>query len=639
MPITDCVTSTAREATEVDSHHDPHDLDAVKQSALYKVFYPLMAPLLRSRLVAWSFLVGMLVLTVGAMGLAAVRSVPLKMLPFDNKNELLLVLDFDRGTTLERSDAAVREIEAYLATVPEVADYTSYVGLGSPMDFNGLVRHYYLRQGDHVADIRINLAGKKNRSLQSHAIGLRMRNDLQEIADRHHARMKLVETPPGPPVIASVVAEIYGQPDIRYEDLLLAADTVRARLAVEPGVVDVDDGREAAQEKLTFVTDTEKAALSGISADQIASTLQAVLGGATVGLVRNDTERNPLRIQLRVPVDQRTSAADLARVRVKGDKGQLVPLAELGRWDTTRVDQMIYHKNLQRVAYVFAETAGRPPADVVVDVLSDQADNVKTPMDAKHVGNGWLADIAARPVADRTFLSSGGGIAWALPPGFTVDFAGEGEWRITLDVFRDLGLAFGAAMVAIYILLVAQMGSFVIPLVVMLAIPLTILGVMPGFWLLNVLSAHHVGGYLDPVYFTATGMIGMIALSGIVTRDSIILVDFIHLSLARGRSLFDAIMESRVVRLRPILLTATAAMLGAVPIIIDPIFSGLAWTLIFGLFASTLFTLFVIPVAYWLLYANTPGHGMPVSAMDQEEQPAVAAKPDTRPSRTHAGVF
>ncbi len=236
-------------AAGVDFHHDPHDLDAVKQSALYKVFYPLMAPLLRSRLVAWSFLVGMLVLTVGAMGLAAVRSVPLKMLPFDNKNELLLVLDFDRGTTLERSDAGVREIEAYLARVPEVADYTSYVGFGSPMDFNGLVRHYYLRQGDHVADIRIDLAGKKNRSLQSHAIGLRMRNDLQEIADRHHARMKLVETPPGPPVIASVVAEIYGQPDIRYEDLLLAADTVRARLAVEPGVVDVDDGREARARK------------------------------------------------------------------------------------------------------------------------------------------------------------------------------------------------------------------------------------------------------------------------------------------------------------------------------------------------------------------------------------------------------
>jgi multidrug efflux pump subunit AcrB len=625
--------------TEVDSHRDQHDVNALKQSVLYKVFYPLMAPLLRSRLVAWSVLGGMLVLTMGAMGLAVVRSVPLKMLPFDNKNELMLVLDFDRGTTLERSDAAVREIEAYLAKIPEVADYTSYVGVGSPMDFNGLVRHYYLRQGDHVADIRIDLAGKNNRSLQSHAIGLRMRNDLQEIVNRHHARMKLVETPPGPPVIASVVAEVYGQPDVRYEDLLLAAEAVRGRLEVEPGVVEVDDGREAPQEKLTFVTDTEKAALGGISADQIASTLQAILGGTTVGLVRNDTERNPLRIQLRVPVDQRTSAADLARVRVKGDKGQLVPLAELGHWDKTRLDQMIYHKNLQRVAYVFAETAGRPPADVVVDVLSDEAGNVKTPMDVKQIGNGWLANTATRPVADRTFLSSGGGIAWALPPGFKVDFAGEGEWRITLDVFRDLGLAFGAAMVAIYILLVAQMGSFVIPLVVMLAIPLTVLGVMPGFWLLNVLSAHDVGGYLDPVYFTATGMIGMIALSGIVTRDSIILVDFIHLSLARGRSLFDAILESRVVRLRPILLTATAAMLGAVPIIIDPIFSGLAWTLIFGLFASTLFTLFVIPVAYWLLYANTPGHGIPVSAMDREAEPAVSELRRSRPATINPGGF
>jgi len=600
-------------------HHDPHDLDAIKQSPLYKFFYPLMAPLLHSRLTAWGFLIGMVLLTVGAMGLAAVRSVPLKMLPFDNKNELLLVLDFDKGTTLERSDAAVRDFEAYLARVPEVADYTSYVGVASPIDFNGLVRHYYLRQGDDLAEVRINLAGKKNRSLQSHAIGLRMRNDLQAIADQHRARMKLVETPPGPPVIASVVAEVYGQADHRYEDLLLAADTVRARLAAEPGVVDVDEGREAAQQKLTFVADKEKAALNGVTTEQIAATLQAVLHGVVVGALRSDTERNPLRIELRVPVNRRTSAPDLAKVQVKGNTGQLVPLAELGRWDdTARVDQMIYHKNLERVAYVFAETAGRPPADVVVDILADRATTPPGTTQPDRIGNGWLVAHAPRPVEGRTFLSNGSGIAWGLPAGFTVDFAGEGEWKITLDVFRDLGLAFAAAMVGIYVLLVAQMGSFTIPLVVMLAIPLTILGVMPGFWLLNMMNAQQVGGYLNPVYFTATGMIGMIALAGIVTRDSIILVDFIHLSLANGRSLFDAIMESRVVRLRPILLTACAAMLGAVPIIIDPIFSGLAWSLIFGLFASTLFTLFVIPVAYWLLYANKPGHGLPRSAMEQD---------------------
>ena len=601
--------------------HDLHDMEAVKQTRLYKVFYPLMAPLLNSRWVAWTFLLVMALLTVGAMGLAAVRSVPLKMLPFDNKNELLLVLDFDKGTTLERNDAAVREFEAYLGRVPEVSDFISYVGLAAPMDFNGLVRHYYLRQGDDVSQIQVNLAGKKNRKQQSHAIGLRMRNDLQAIADRFGARMKLVETPPGPPVIASVVAEVYGSADHAYEDLLSAADTVRARLAVEPGVVDIDHVREAPQEKQTFVVDKEKAALNGVSVEQIAQSLKALLEGSSVGVIRHETERNPLRIITRLPVARRTSVAELSRVHVKGASGQIVSLAELGNWESTRADQMIYHKNLHRVAYVFAETAGRPPADVVVDVLADEAPQAPAEKKVHHVGNGWIQDGEARDVSGRTFFTNGSGLAWGVPAEFRVAFAGEGEWKITLDVFRDLGLAFGAAMIAIYVLLVAQMGSFTIPIVVMLAIPLTVLGVMPGFWLLNVVSGEQVGGYFDPVYFTATGMIGMIALSGIVTRDSIILVDFIHLSLSKGRTLFDAIMESRVVRLRPILLTAGAAMLGAVPIIIDPIFSGLAWSLIFGLFASTLFTLFVIPVVYWLLYANKPGHGLPQSAMDGEESP------------------
>lgn len=612
-------------AQEGHRQHDENDLEAIKQSTLYKVFYPLMAPLLHSRVIAWSFMLVMGGLTIAAMGLAAWRSVPLKMLPFDNKNELLLVLDFDKGTTLERSDAAVREFETYLAGVPEISDFTSYVGIGSPMDFNGLVRHYYLRQGDNVAEIRINLAGKKNRSSQSHGIGLRIRNDLQQIADRRMVRMKLVETPPGPPVIASVVAEIYGKADHRYEDLLRAADTVRTRLALEPGIVDVDDVREAAQSKLIFVTDKEKAALHGISTEEVAASLQAMLEGGTVGLIQSGAERNPLRIELRAPITHRTSEADLARVQVKGSTGQLVQLSELGRWENSRVDQMIYHKNLNRVAYVFAETAGRPPADVVVDILADRRDvRPSGNQESTDVGQGWISAAPIRPVHQRTFFSNGSHVEWGVSEGIRIDFAGEGEWKITLDVFRDLGLAFAAAMIGIYILLVAQMESFVVPLIVMLAIPLTVLGVMPGFWLLNTLNARSTGGYLDPVYFTATGMIGMIALSGIVTRDSIILVDFIHLSLARGRSLFDAIMESRVVRLRPILLTASAAMLGAAPIIIDPIFSGLAWSLIFGLLASTVFTLFVIPVAYWLLYANVPGHGLPQSSMELEDKASAA---------------
>jgi multidrug efflux pump subunit AcrB len=605
------------------SRHAGEDLADLRQSKLYRLFYPLMAPLLRSRRAAWTFLGVMGLLTVAAAGVAALRIVPLKMLPFDNKNELLLVLDFDEGTTLERSDAGVRAFETYLAGVPEVTDFTSYVGVASPMDFNGLVRHYYLRRGENVADIRVNLAGKKNRTQQSHGLGLRLRDELTALAHRQGANLKIVEMPPGPPVIASVVAEVYGRPDHTYDDLVAAAQTVRARLEREPGVVDVDDVLEAPQRKLVFVTDKEKAALNGVSVEEIAANLRIALAGGAAGIVHVAAERNPLQIELRLPRAVRSSADDLAALRVKGQSGTLVPLAELGRWEEERVAQTIYHKNLQRVVYVFAETAGRPPADCVVDVQADQRGSVvlRPHGDAgRTTGSGLVQPGEPRKLGSRTFLTSGGGVPWAVPAGIRVDFAGEGEWKITLDVFRDLGLAFGAAMIGIYVLLVAQTGSFAIPVVVMLAIPLTIVGVMPGFWLLNLVAGGQVGGYADPVFFTATGMIGMIALAGIVTRDSIILVDFIHLSLRRGRSLFDAIMESRVVRLRPILLTAGAAMLGAAPITIDPIFSGLAWSLIFGLFASTVFTLFVIPVAYWLIYERKPGHGL--STEEQESDSA-----------------
>ncbi|RJP36655.1 MAG: hypothetical protein C4547_07105 [Phycisphaerales bacterium] len=695
---------------------DPHDVGDVKESPLYRFFYPLMAPLLHSRAKAWAFLLVMGALTLAACGLAATRHVPLKMLPFDNKNELLLVINMDEGTTLERTDACVRDFEAYLQGVLEVTDYVSYVGLASPMDFNGLVRQYYLRRGDNVAEMRINLVGKKSRSMQSHAIGLRLRDDLTGIAERHDARLAIVEAPPGPPVVASIVAEVYGQPDHSYEDLQVAAATVRARLEREPGVVDVDDSIEADQTRLVFVPDKEKAALNGVSVAQIVATVRAAVDGAGAGTVQAPDERNPLLIELRLPRPLRSSAADLGQIHVEGFNGRLVPLAEIGHWEQDVADKTIYHKNMKRVAYVFAETAGRPPADAVVDIQADwrvgdspvqrgsaqsgtapeprasaradgdseppasaraagtseppasaradgdseppasaRADGDSEPRASaradvppqagvqsaqdpssiqpaesaaepdhsaeseaestfatprglkpaarlERVGSGWVSSASPKPVAGRTFLSNGGDVAWDLPPGIDVDFAGEGEWKITLDVFRDLGLAFAAALVGIYILLVAQTGSFMIPVVVMLAIPLNVLGIMPGFWLLNAVAGGTVGGYADPIFFTATGMIGMIALAGIVTRDAIILVDFIHLSQARGRSLFDAIMESRVVRLRPILLTAGTAMLSAAPIAIDPVFSGLAWSLIFGLFASTVFTLFVIPITYWLVY-------------------------------------
>ncbi|MFH1419304.1 MAG: efflux RND transporter permease subunit [Planctomycetota bacterium] len=590
---------------------DPHDMDNVKSSLLYRLFYPIMSPLLRSRKTAWGFLAAMGALTVLAAGLAATRHVPLKMLPFDNKNELLLVLDFAEGNTLERSDAAVREIETCLQRVPEVTDFTSYVGVASPMDFNGMVRHYYLRRGHNVAEVRVNFVGKKSRHQQSHAIGLRIRDKLTRIAEDHDASLKIVETPPGPPVLASVVAEIYGRPDHSYDDLIAAAGVVRERLEAEPGIVDVDDSVEADRQELTFVTDREKAALQGISVADVVNTLRICVEGAAAGYVHITDERNPLAIRLRLRQPMRSSKMDLSHIHVAGWNGDLVPLSEIGRWEESIVNKTIFHKNIERVVYVFAETVGRPPADVVVDVESDRSLDDGVPgTDVSRHGNGWISKAPASPVEGRTFFSSGSQIGWHVPGGFRIDFAGEGEWKITLDVFRDLGLAFGAALIAIYILLVGQTRSFVIPMVVMMAIPLSILGIMPGFWLLNAIAGGYVGGYAAPVFFTATGMIGMIALAGIVTRDSIILVDFIHLSLRRERSLFEAIMESRVVRLRPILLTAGTAMLSAAPITIDPIFSGLAWSLIFGVLASTVFTLFVIPVAYWLLYANKQGHGL-----------------------------
>ena len=599
------------ESTEARSEGEgkEDDPEALKRTWIYRAFRPLMAPMLHRRAVAWTFLGVVFLLTVGTALMPMLRLVPLKMLPFDNKNELQLVLDLPEGTPLERTDAALRDFERYLATIPELVAYESYAGVPSPMDFNGLVRHYYLRRTANSAEIRMILADKKQRIQQSHAIGLRLRDDLTAIARANGVNLKIVESPPGPPVISTITAEVFGRPEQTYAQLCAAANIVAARLSKEPGVADVDTTVEHPQRRAVFEPDRVKAALNGITDADLAQTLAVALAGEAVTAAQAPTERNALPIVLRLPEADRSSLEDLGRLYVSGVGGKVVPLAELGTWRWDTVEQTIYHKNLRQVAYVFAEAAGRAPADAILDIQADRG--IASP--------DGVADASPRAMGKRTFLSNGGGIAWSLPEGIDVTFSGEGEWKITLDVFRDLGIAFAAAMVAIYILLVHETGSFALPLIIMLAIPLTIIGIMPGFWLLNQIGLREAGGYGDPVFFTATAMIGMIALAGIVTRDAIILVDFIHHSLARGRTLFDAIMESRVVRLRPILLTAGAAMLGAWPITLDPIFSGLAWSLIFGLFASTLFTLFVIPVSYWLLYANKPGHGLPPSS---QEDPA-----------------
>jgi multidrug efflux pump subunit AcrB len=511
---------------------------------------------------------GMALLLAALMGLAgllaATGAVPLKMLPYDNKSELQVVVDLPEGSTLERTDAAVRELERYLAAVPEVTDVSAYVGTASPIDFNGLVRHYNLRRAPHLADLRVNLVPKARRTQQSHAIGLRLRRDLEGIAARHGAALKIVEVPPGPPVLATLVAEVTGPPDRSYGELIDAAREVGRRLAAEPGVADVDDMAEAAHGRLDFVLDKEKAALHGVSTAEVVRTLRLALSGEEAATVHEPRERNPLRLRVVLDRAARSGAEELARLRAKGAAGALVPLGELGAFVAREEDQPIYHKDLERVVFVLGEVAGRPPAEAVMSLQRS---------------------LAERP----------------LPGGIRAAWAGEGEWKVTVDVFRDLGLAFLGALVAIYVLLVVETRSFVLPFVIMLAIPLGAIGVLPGFWLLNAVAGGTVGGFADPVFFTATGMIGMIALAGIVVRNSIILIDFINHRRREGIRLCEAIVESGLKRLRPIALTAGAAMLGAWPITLDPIFSGLAWSLIFGLIASTVFSLIVVPVAYYVL--------------------------------------
>ncbi len=537
---------------------------AGRPNVLERVYRGSVAFFIDHRAARWGMLVGILALLGLAAQIVLAGHVPLKMLPYDNKSEFQVVLDLPEGATLEHTDGLVREVEAYLATVPEVTDLESYVGTSSPIDFNGLVRHYGLRRAPNLADVRVNLVAKGRRTQQTHDLTLRIRHDLEAITDRAGARLKIVETPPGPPVLSTLVAEVHGPVGRAYGDLVAAGRDVEARLRAMSGVVDTDVVAEAERSRYDFVLDKEKAALHGVATVDVVRTLRLALSGDAPATVHEPGERQPLRLRLVLSRKERSGPEELSRLQVKGGRGVLVPLAEIGHFVEVTDDATITHKDLERVVFVLGDVAGRAPADVIFKIQDD---------------------LAARPLGD----------------GIEARWTGEGEWKITLDVFRDLGLAFFGAVVAIYALLVLETHSFVMPLVVMAAIPLGLIGIMPGFWLLNHVAGHVVGGYQSPVWFTATGMIGMIALAGIVIRNGIILIDFIHARARDGMPIREAVLESGRQRLRPILLTAVAAMLGAWPITLDPIFSGLAWALIFGIVASTLFTLVVIPVAYHAL--------------------------------------
>jgi multidrug efflux pump subunit AcrB len=536
----------------------------LEESPLFRLYQAIMGPLFRSRGLR-ALVVLMVVILLGFAGwLVTSRRVPLKMLPFDNKNGLQVIIDMPRGTSLETTESVSHALADYLVRAPEVTDVTTFAGTSSPMDFNGLVRHYYLREGPYQGDICVNLVGKKQRAMRSHAVALRLRNGLQEVARRHNANIKIVESPPGPPVIATLVAEIFpSRFDQPYEAQVEGARRVRHLMEETPGVVDVDDVVVALQKEVVFRVDRTKASLNGISEQQVVALLHGAVHGEDSGALRLPDQVHPVHIVLQLPRDKRSMMTDLKHLPVKGSTANLVYL--LGAFEEKTIDQPIYHKNLRRVVYVFGETAGLSPPDTVLALHK----KVKEDPQLKSCDVNWL---------------------------------GEGEMHITMQVFRDMGIAFLVAVLGIYILLLYQTQSYLLPAIQLIALPLSLIGIMPGFWLLNLISAGSVGGWANPTYFTATAMIGMIALAGISTRNAVLLIEFVEVRKKEGKAITRSLIEAGALRTRPIFLTSVTVLLAAWPITLDPIFSGLAWALIFGVSVSTLFTLVVIPVVYYMAY-------------------------------------
>jgi multidrug efflux pump subunit AcrB len=503
-------------------------------------------------------------LVLPALGLGV-----LKMLPFDNKSEFQVIVDMPIGTPVEKTAAVLRELGTYVARQPEVTDYQAYAGTAAPINFNGLLRQYHLRAGGEVGDLQVNLVGKHARSEQSHAIARRLRPALQEIGEHFGANVKVVEVPPGPPVLAPIVAEIYGpEADGRRQ----VVKAVRAVFEKTPGIVDVDDSRIAAAPKKVLLVERRKAAMLGIAQSTIVNTLRAGLAGEAVTYV-HDASKYPVPATVQLPADRQGELDALLQLTVRGAAGQLVPIRELVTLSDTDREQPVYHKDLLPVDFVVADMAGARDSPLYgMFAMRSALRGIITP------AGGVLGEYFIRQPDDayRDYA-----LKW------------DGEWQITYETFSSMGAAYAVGLILIYLLVVAQFGSYLTPLIIMAPIPLTIVGVMPGHALLG-------------AQFTATSMIGMIALAGIIVRNSILLVDFIELQLRQGVALKDAVVRSAATRAQPILLTGLAAMLGAFFLLEDPIFNGLAISLIFGILVSTVLTLFVIPQLYFITRRRAP---------------------------------
>ncbi len=546
------------------SHAAPTGLAAKLGPLFERVFGPLLHPQSggRNRKLLGLGIAGLIALSVL---LPVVGLVQLKMLPFDNKSEFQVVVDMPAGTPVEDTAAVLRELGAYLATVPEVTDYQAYAGTAAPINFNGLVRQYYLRAGGEVGDLQVNLVGKDERKEQSHAIATRVRPELQAIGKRFGANVKVIEVPPGPPVLSPIVAEIYGP---EAEGRRQLAKAVRAIFEQTDNVVDVDDSSIADAPRKVLLVDRRKAAMLGIPQAAIVSTLRAGLAGEEATFL-HDGGKYPAPALIQLPAERHGDLDALLQLTVRGASGKLVAIRELVTVSDTLREQPVIHKDLLPVNFVTADMAGKLDSPLYgMFQMRSQIQALATP------GGGQLQEYFISQPSDAL---RGYALKW------------DGEWQITYETFRDMGAAYGVGLILIYLLVVAQFGSYLTPLIIMAPIPLTIIGVMPGHALLG-------------AQYTATSMIGMIALAGIIVRNSILLVDFIKLQLAEGVPFARAIVQSAITRAQPIMLTGLAAMLGAFFILDDPIFNGLAISLIFGIFVSTILTLVVIPTLYYMAY-------------------------------------
>jgi len=535
----------------------------LEDTMIYRLYSRTMKPLLESVRLRWLFIIGTTVLLLASTLLFYFRMVEVKMLPFDNKNEMQIIVDMPEGTSLERTNTVAREVGMTLKDVPQVTDYQIYSGTAAPINFNGLVRHYDLREGPNIADIQVNLTKKGQRSIQSHGLAKEIRPLVKEVARRHDANIKVVEVPPGPPVRSTLVAEIYG-PDLEKQRRV--GSKVKDIFAGMEGVVDIDWAETAPQTEYKFKINREKAALSGVSTQQLVKVMNLSLNGRDVSKMYKDEEIKTVPVHLQLPEADRSGVDALKDVHVQARTGKMIPVGDLVTVKKQTQDRAIYRKNQRRVVYVTANVAGKieSPVYAIMDA-GEQIGNISLP-----AGYDLEELYTQQPFTQEDYT-----LKW------------DGEWQITYEVFRDLGIAFAVVLLIIYMLIIGWFQDFKVPIIMMIAIPLSLIGILLGHWIYG-------------AFFTATSMIGMIALAGIMVRNGVLLIDFVNIRMEQGVSLKHAVIEAGAVRTTPILLTAGTVVIGAMVIILDPIFQGLAISLIGGAIASTALTLVIVPLIYYM---------------------------------------